>query len=85
MILEKSPAPSGRTVEQSEPRSVNTLCLLLDYSRQSYYQGLKYIQRKAFESVIIIEEVLRYRKVQKRIGTRKLLDEMQGFYIFSLF
>jgi len=28
---------------------------------------------------VIIEEVLRYRKHQKRIGTRKLLDEMQSF------
>lgn len=28
---------------------------------------------------MIIEEVLRYRKHQKRIGTRKLLDEMQSF------
>lgn len=53
--------------------------MLLGYSRQSYYQGIKYIQQKAFESDIIIEEVLRYRKHQKRIGTRKLLDEMQVF------
>lgn len=40
---------------------------------------MKFIQQKAFESDIIIEEVLRYRKHQKRIGTRKLLDEMQIF------
>lgn len=55
--------------------------MLLGYSRQSYYQGIKYIQQKAFESDIIIEEVLRYRKHQKRIGTRKLLEEMQGFLV----
>ena len=53
--------------------------MLLGYSRQSYYQGLKFIQKKAFESDIIIEEVLRFRKLQKRLGTRKLLEEMQGF------
>ena len=53
--------------------------MLLGYSRQSYYQGIKFIQQKAFESDIIIEEVLRYRKHQKRIGTRKLLEEMQDF------
>ena len=53
--------------------------MLLGYSRQSYYQGIKYIQQKAYESDIIIDEVLRYRKHQKRIGTRKLLDEMQYF------
>ncbi len=53
--------------------------MLLGYSRQSYYQGIKYIQHKAFEADIIIDEVLRYRKKQKRIGGRKLLEEMQGF------
>lgn len=53
--------------------------MLLGTSRQSYYQGIKFIQQKAYESDLIIEEVLRYRKHQKRLGTRKLLDEMQGF------
>ena len=53
--------------------------MLLGYSRQSYYQGIKYIQQKAYEADVIIEEVLRYRKHQKRIGTRKLLEEMNDF------
>jgi len=53
--------------------------LLLGYSRQSYYQGIDYIHQKAYESDVIIEEVLRYRKHQKRMGTRKLLDEMKVF------
>jgi putative transposase len=53
--------------------------LLLGYSRQSYYQGIKYIQQKAYQADMIIEEVLRYRKHQKRIGTRKLLGEMNSF------
>lgn len=53
--------------------------MLLGYSRQSYYKGVKYIQQKAYESDIIIEEVLRYRKHQKQLGTRKLLEEMQSF------
>lgn len=53
--------------------------MLLGYSRQAYYQGKKYIQQKAYESDIIIEEVLRYRKHQKRLGTRKLIYEMQDF------
>ncbi|MFO0487466.1 MAG: hypothetical protein ACK5ZY_04235 [Cyclobacteriaceae bacterium] len=35
--------------------------MLLGYSRQSYYQGISYIQQKAYEADIIIEEVLRYR------------------------
>ena len=53
--------------------------MLLGYSRQSYYQGIQYIHQKAYESDVIIEEVLRYRKHLKRIGTRKLLDEMKAF------
>jgi putative transposase len=55
--------------------------LLLGYSRQSYYQGIDYIHQKAYEADVIIEEVLRYRKILKRIGTRKLLDQMQDFLI----
>jgi putative transposase len=53
--------------------------LLLGYSRQSYYQGISYIQQKAYEADIIIEEVLRYRKQIKRIGTRKMFGEMKSF------
>lgn len=52
---------------------------MLGYSRQSYYQGIQYIHQKAYEADIIIEEVLRHRKQQKRMGTRKLLDEMKVF------
>lgn len=53
--------------------------MLLGYSRQSYYQGIHFIQKKAYEADLIIEEVLRYRKHQKRLGTRKLHHEMQLF------
>lgn len=54
---------------------------MLGYSRQSYYQGIKYIQQKAYQSDIIIDEVLRHRKYQKRIGIRKLLEEMDSFLV----
>ena len=37
------------------------------------------MQQKAYETDIIIDEVLCYRKHQKRIGTRKLLEEMEDF------
>lgn len=66
-------------MKQSTHRCVNELCLLLGFSRQSYYQGIKFVQQKAYEANIIIEEVLRYRKKMKRMGTRKLLGEMHGF------
>jgi transposase InsO family protein len=53
--------------------------LLLGNSRQAYYQGVKYQQKEAFQDDLIIEEVLQYRKHQKRLGTRKLLEEMEAF------
>jgi transposase InsO family protein len=53
--------------------------LLLGHKRQSYYQGKKFTQKKAYEADIIIGEVLRRRELQKRIGTRKLLHEMTSF------
>lgn len=59
--------------------------MLLGHSRQSYYQGIKFNQQKAYESDIIIDEVLRYRKQQKRIGTRKLLGEMHNFLALQNF
>jgi putative transposase len=58
---------------------VNELCLLLGYTRQSFYQGIKDSQKQAYQEDIVIEEVLRHRKLQKRLGTRKLLGEMKEF------
>jgi transposase InsO family protein len=53
--------------------------LLLGYSRQAYYQGLKYQQKQSLEADLVVVEVLRYRAAQKRIGTRKLFNELQPF------
>lgn len=53
--------------------------MLLGFSRQSYYQGINFIHKKAFQDDLILHEVIRYRKVQKRIGTRKLFEEMKDF------
>lgn len=53
--------------------------MLLGNSRQAYYQGKKFQQKEAFQDDLILSEVLRYREHQKRLGTRKLLGEMQQF------
>lgn len=53
--------------------------MLLGCTRQGYYQGIKYIQQKTYEAEIIIAEVLKYRVLQKHLGTRKLLGEMGVF------
>ena len=53
--------------------------MLLGYSRQGYYKNKKHFQQEAYEAELVVSEVLRYRVLQKYIGTRKLFDEMQVF------
>jgi len=43
--------------------------------------GHKIVQQKTFDSGIIIDIMLRYSKRQKHLGTRKLLEEMQDFFV----
>jgi putative transposase len=66
-------------VEQVEPRTLVELCSLLGYSRQAYYQGNREYEKQVLGSELIVQEVLRIRKSQKRIGGRKLLKTMQAF------
>jgi putative transposase len=55
------------------------LCSLLGYSRQAYYQHIKVHAQEALQEDLLVQEVLRIRKAQKRIGTRKLLIMMRVF------
>jgi putative transposase len=57
------------------------LCSLLGYSRQAYYQHLRIEERDALQQDLLLQEVLRIRKTQKRIGTRKLLIMMNSFML----
>ena len=66
-------------VGQNNGRSIKQLCSLLGYSRQSFYQGQRAIEKQALQEELIIQEVLNIRKLQKRIGTRKLLFKMESF------
>ncbi|MBX2965857.1 MAG: IS3 family transposase [Cyclobacteriaceae bacterium] len=59
--------------------SVGSLCSLLGYSRQAYYQHLKVQEQEALQEDLLVQEVLRIRKTQKRIGVRKLLIMMSVF------
>jgi putative transposase len=59
--------------------------LLLGYSRQSFYQAKKHLQHQAYEADLIIAEVLKYRVLQKHLGTRKLFSEMQFFLTQHMF
>lgn len=66
-------------IGQSESRSIQTLCSLLDYSRQAFYKFVKHAEKEALQHDLILQEVLRIRKTLKRLGTRKLLFKMEGF------
>jgi putative transposase len=59
-------------VRESEGASQQTLCRLLGHSRQGYYKLQRREEREALKAEIIIEEVMRIRSVQPRIGVRKI-------------
>lgn len=64
---------------QRHRRKINVLCSLLGYTRQSYYQGLRKLQKEEIEKELIVQQVLKVRSVQKKVGTRKLLIHLQPF------
>lgn len=64
---------------ESETRSLSALCRLLGYTRQAYYGHIREIQQRAVGSELVVQEVMRIRVVQRRIGVRKLYFLMRGF------
>jgi putative transposase len=58
---------------------LSSLCTLLGYTRQAFYGYKQHRMQEAFETEIIVQEVLKHRKLQPRLGTRKLLVMMQDF------
>jgi len=66
-------------VRESERRGLGTLCRLVGYTRQAYYQQQRVIERDAVRSEFLLQEVARRRTEQKRIGVRKLQSEMSDF------
>jgi putative transposase len=66
-------------IGQIESRSINTLCSLLGYSRQSFYQNRQQKEKEALQADLLLQEVVMIRTVQKRLGARKLFFMMQQF------
>ena len=66
-------------VASVERRSLGTLCRLFGYTRQAYYGRRVRMERSAIESELVIQEVVRIREAQKRIGTRKLHDHLGSY------
>jgi putative transposase len=67
-------------IGQKRSRAINTLCLLLGYSRQAYYQQKKATEKESLQNELIIQQVLFIRTRQKRIGVRKLFVMLQPFF-----
>lgn len=59
-------------VWESVDVSQQTLCRLLGYTRQAFHKGRRREARLVMESELVLQEVIRIRRVQKRIGVRKL-------------
>jgi len=66
-------------VGESDGGSLSTLCPLLGYSRQAYYQRRRSVEKEIFEGELVIQEVIRIRRQQKRLGARKLMVMMEEF------
>jgi putative transposase len=59
-------------VEQSQGGSLSRLCSLSGFSRQAYYKHRLLKEKEPLQEELIIRQVLGYRKLQPRIGGRKL-------------
>lgn len=62
---------------QNRTRGLRELCGLLGYSPQAYYQYDQYREDRVFKEEELIQQVLAHRRLQPRLGGRKLLVLMQ--------
>lgn len=66
-------------VRESEKESQQTLCRLLGYTRQAYHKRQQSATGKALRGEMVVQEVVKIRSVQKRVGSRKLHHLLEGF------
>ena len=52
---------------------------MLGYSRQAFYQQKKQSEKESLQHDLLINEVLKIRKIQKRLGGRKLFHMLERF------
>jgi putative transposase len=64
---------------QSRPRGLRELCGLLGYSPQAYYQYDQHAEQRIFKEEELIQQVMAHRRLQPRLGGRKLLVVMQQY------
>jgi len=66
-------------VTESGRRSLKASCRLLGYTRQAFYKQKTRIERKAISAELILQEVVKIRSEQRRIGVRKLHHMIAAF------
>jgi putative transposase len=62
---------------QIRSQGLRELCGLLGYSSQAYYQYNHSTEKRTFRQEEFIQQVLAHRRLQPRLGARKLLELMQ--------
>jgi transposase InsO family protein len=65
--------------ESGKSRSLRMSCRLLGRTRQAYYKSKRLVERRAMGAEIILQEVLRIRTQQSRVGVRKLHHMIASF------
>ena len=68
-------------IEQSSGRSLLLLCLLSGHSRQAYYKQRSQAEKEPLQEDLIVQQVLKHRRLQPRIGGRKLYFLIKGFMV----
>jgi transposase InsO family protein len=61
-----------RVAQQQSNRCTGALCILLGYSRQAFYKFNLEEEKEVFLQDLVVQKVLEIRKLQRRIGGRKL-------------
>jgi putative transposase len=64
---------------ESRSRGLRELCRLLGYTPQAYYQHEKGSSKRELREDLLIEQVMMHRRLQPRLGTRKLLIMLDPF------
>lgn len=64
---------------QGYPRGLRGLCRLLGYTSQAYYQYQRSLSKRSLKEDLLIQQVLHHRRLQPRLGTRKLMIVLQPF------
>jgi putative transposase len=64
---------------QSRSRGLREVCRLLGYTRQAYYQYQQLSANWALKEDLVIQQVIRHRVIQPRLGGRKLLEMLEPF------